>query len=75
MFRLTTRDRLTELPVPFELEFGRTYFWCAYTDANSRVAPRKRAPLRRRPSPTALVLNEIMAASDSAVANDGHYPD
>ncbi len=81
VFQLTTRDHLTELPVPFEkLEFGRTYFWkCTYTDANGHPSlASDETSFRYGDTPvanSAVVLNEIMAANDSAVANDSHYPD
>ncbi|MBI2949911.1 MAG: lamin tail domain-containing protein [Verrucomicrobia bacterium] len=81
VFRVVTTHALTSVRVPPELlQLGETYFWkCAHTDAighpsldssetsfTVRVAPRLS---------TDLVLNEIMADNQSALANDGKFPD
>jgi hypothetical protein len=79
-FQLTTAAYLTSLPLAAAgLELGRSYAWkCTYTDADGRPSLASAETLFTigpAPDPGGVVLNEIMADNERALANDGRYPD
>lgn len=81
VFRLVTTNGLASARVPPELlELDETYFWkCAHTDTNghpSLESSETSFTVRMAPRlPTDIVLSEIMADNQTALVNDGKYPD